>query len=114
MIDPLNDSLLTLKEAANICPRLKGKKPHFTSLWRWIKYGVHGHHLESVRVGNLYCTTEVALAEFFRALATVPTRERATITKMAKPRTATHREKAVAEARKRLEARGLFKGRTRH
>ncbi len=114
MIDPMKDTLLTLKEAARICPRIKGKKPHFTSVWRWVKYGVHGHYLESVRVGNLYCTTENALAEFFQALSTVQTPERVAITKMAKPRTDMQREKAIAEARKRLEARGLFKRETEH
>ncbi len=114
MIDPMNDTLLTLKEAARICPRIKGKKPHFTSVWRWVRYGLQGHYLESVRVGNRYCTTENALTDFFRGLATVQTSERATITKTAKPRTDGQREKAVAEARKRLEARGLFKRETQH
>jgi hypothetical protein len=113
-IDPMKDTLLTLKEAARICPRIEGKKPHFTSVWRWVRYGLQGHYLESVRVGGRYCTTESALTDFFRARATVQTRERTGITKTAKPRTDKHREKAVAEARKRLEARGLFKKETRH
>jgi len=114
MIDPIHDTLLTLKEAAKICPRVKGKNPHFTSIWRWVKYGVKGHYLESVRVGNLYCTTEIALTEFFRALATVETRDQGDLTKASKPRTATQREQAIAEARKRLEARGLIKRETKH
>lgn len=114
MIDPMNDPLLTLKEAARICPRIKGKKPHFTSIWRWVKYGLKGHHLESVRVGNRYCTTEVALTEFFRTLAVVDTPERVTISKLGKPRTETQRGKAIADARKRLEERGKFKRETQH
>jgi hypothetical protein len=69
MIDAFNEKLLTITEAAAICPPVHGKKPHHVTVWRWLKFGLEGVKLEHVRVGRNVCTTEGALNTFFHALA---------------------------------------------
>lgn len=72
MIDPLNDELLTAAEAAKLCPRVGGKKPHLTCIWRWAKEGVGGIRLEHVVISRTLFTTREALCQFFRDLAAAP------------------------------------------
>ena len=69
MIDSLKDDLMTLVEATKVCPRIRGKKVHCLSVWRWATEGLRGVKLEHVRVGRNMCTTEAALNAFFLAVA---------------------------------------------
>lgn len=69
MIDAFNEKLLTMTEAAAICPPVQRKKRHHATVWRWQKFGLDGVKLEHVRVGRNVCTTEGALNAFFHAVA---------------------------------------------
>jgi hypothetical protein len=63
-IDPLQDHLISLKEASTLIPG----KPHLRTVWRWVLDGIDGHRLETVRVGRFRFTTREAVAEFLRRL----------------------------------------------
>jgi hypothetical protein len=67
-IDPINDRLLPLRDAADLFPRRRmGAKVNVATLWRWMTRGTHGVVLETVRVGNQNYTTEQAVREFIVA-----------------------------------------------
>jgi len=69
MIDTQKDELLSLVQAAAQCPAVDGKKPHASSIWRWMTKGCRGVRLEHVRVGRRVVTTREALEVFFRETA---------------------------------------------
>jgi hypothetical protein len=67
-IDPINDRLLPLREAADLFPRRRmGAKVNVATLWRWMTRGARGVVLETVRVGNQNYTTEQAVRDFIVA-----------------------------------------------
>lgn len=67
-IDPINDRLLPLRDAADLFPRRrKGTKVNIATLWRWMTTGARGVVLETVRVGNQNYTTEQAIRDFIEA-----------------------------------------------
>jgi hypothetical protein len=104
MIDPLNDEMLTATEAAKLCPRVTGKKPHVASIWRWAKQGVGGIHLEHAVVSHTLFTTREALCHFFRDLAAAPLSQQGYDPMRPGARTAAQRRRDFIGARKRLEA----------
>jgi len=110
MIDTTKEKLLSMSEAAKVCPAIDGKRPHCGSIWRWARKGTHGVYLEHVRIGRRVCTSREALDRFFNALAQTPppTREQSPRSDKPKGRTESEREKAIAAARKRLESRGII------
>ena len=69
MIDIQNETLLSLTDATKSLPRVDGKRPHTSTLWRWCRRGLRGVRLEHVRVGNRVCTSAEALNRFVNALA---------------------------------------------
>ena len=101
MIDTNKDELLTMAQAAKVCPKIDGRRPHSGSIWRWAKKGVHGVRLEHVRVGRRVCTSRDALNRFFNELAQAPppTREQSSRPDKPKGRTVSEREKAMAAAK---------------
>ena len=74
-IDPTIETLRSFAEAARRLPALRGSKPvNPTTLWRWTTRGVRGPggapvRLEAIKVGGTTCTSDEALARFFRALS---------------------------------------------
>lgn len=65
MIDPLQDPLIPLGEAAEIFPRRRrGKKPHVNCIKRYCTEGFRGVVLESIQAGATRATTARAVAEF--------------------------------------------------
>lgn len=108
MIDVFNEKLLTMAQAAAMCPSINGKRPHAISLWRWAKKGLKGVKLEHVRVGRYLCTTETALNEFFCESAKAPAVEQRSAPLPTVGRTEKQRELDVARAVKNLEARGVL------
>ncbi len=104
MIDPLNDELLTAAEAAKIFPRVAGKKPHLTCIWRWAKQGVGGIRLEHVVISRTLFTTREALCQFFRDLAAAPLSRQGYDSMRPGVRIAAQRRRDFIAARKRLEA----------
>ena len=65
----LEETVLTLAEAAQRLPAIKGKKVHPSSVWRWATQGVRGVHLESWRLGGRCLTTLEAVERFAAKLA---------------------------------------------
>jgi hypothetical protein len=73
-IDPSTEMLRSFAEAARRLPALRGGKPvNPSSVWRWTTRGVRDRNgvpvrLEAIKVGGTTCTSDEALARFFRAL----------------------------------------------
>ena len=69
-IDITTEQVLTLRDAAKLLPRRRrGRKPHFSTLWRWATRGLRGVRLETIRIGNCLCTSHEALQRFFDLLS---------------------------------------------
>lgn len=66
------ESLLSLSEATNELARVRGKKPHVSTLWRWAKKGIRGVKLEVICVGGQIITSKEALDRFCKNLAKAP------------------------------------------
>lgn len=102
MIDIKSEELISLKDAAKACPTLDGKKPHLSTLWRWIAEGAQGRKLEHVRLGRRVVTSREALHRFMKG-------EGEPIVKSARPEikeTPKRRQREIDEAAARLAARG--------
>lgn len=100
MIDPTQETLLSLTQAAKLLPaRRGGKRPHVSCLYRWTTAGCKGVALESIQIGGTRCTSKEALGRFFEAL-----------THADSPRTArstSQRQRAAAAAERELEQQGV-------
>ncbi len=70
-IDPEKEDLMSLTEATRIMPRINGRKPAISTLWRWCRKGLRGVKLEYLRYGRNIVTTRQALTRFFEALVDV-------------------------------------------
>jgi hypothetical protein len=101
--------LLSLTEAARTIPPIDGKRPHPSTVFRWMTDGIRGGiRLEHARIGRRICTTEAAIERFMNALAEAPTPEptpQAPI--IARGRTEKQRALDVEAAKRELRARGL-------
>jgi hypothetical protein len=72
-IDPLNEQVFPLAQAAKRLPRLRNNRPVAVStLFRWAQSGLRGARLETVRVGGVRVTSVAALRAFFAALSAPP------------------------------------------
>src|SRR5262245_16771068 len=77
-IDPTTETLRSFADAPQRLPALRGGKAvHPTTLWRWTTRGVRARsgvivRLEALKVGGTQCTSDQALARFFRALTADP------------------------------------------
>lgn len=70
MIDPLNESIVSLSDAAKALPRRRGgKRPHVSCIYRWTVNGCRGVVLESIQIGGTRCTSKEALSRFFQRLS---------------------------------------------
>ncbi|MCE5327856.1 MAG: DUF1580 domain-containing protein [Planctomycetaceae bacterium] len=68
-IDIEQERIIDLSEAARVLPRINGKKPSISTLWRWCRIGLRGVRLEYVKVGRNIATSLPALNRFFVELA---------------------------------------------
>ena len=68
-IDPDQENVMSLTEATRVLPRINGRKPAVSTLWRWCRKGLRGVHLEYLRVGRNIVTSKEALHRFFTVLA---------------------------------------------
>jgi hypothetical protein len=108
-IDIRLEKLVSLSEAARSLPPIDGHRPHSSTIWRWIRRGSRGIHLEHVRLGRRTCTSVEALSRFVNALAAAD-EQMATATERqqtVKPRTDTQKEKAIAIAASELARDGI-------
>ncbi len=65
----LDETVLTLPEAAAAIPTQNGKRPSVSTIWRWCRKGLRGTRLEYLRCGRRILTSREALDRFFVALA---------------------------------------------
>ncbi len=100
-----NEEVLTFTEAAAVLPRLNGKRPHASTLWRWARRGLHGVHLETRRIGARFVTSREALERFAKKLSEIPLPDRPK--PPPKPPSDRHRAKSVAQAEKVLAKAGI-------
>jgi hypothetical protein len=67
--DLVTEGLITLTEATRYCPRRrKGRKAHFTTVFRWATRGIRGECLEVIDTPSGLCTSRPALLRFFAKL----------------------------------------------
>ena len=117
------DRPLTLSEAADAVPKLRGKRLHNSTFWRWCRRGCKARNgavvrLEHRRMGGQITTTLAALDRFFAELAEADLesfRERDTAAPVidtapaptAKPPQAGTRRAALEKAKAALFAEGI-------
>jgi hypothetical protein len=102
MIDPNNETLLSLSDAAKSLPRRRaGKKPHISCLYRWSIAGCRGIVLETIQVGGTRCTSKEALGRFFARLTRGDAADAPAI------RTSAQRRRAAEAAIRDLEKAGI-------
>lgn len=71
-----DEELITLTEATRCLPKVDGKKPAVSTIWRWCRKGLRGVYLDYVRVGRKVCTSRKALLRFFTDLSEIEERTR--------------------------------------
>jgi Protein of unknown function (DUF1580) len=68
-IDPFKEDVFPVSQTPK---RLRGRRVHPSTVWRWVQRGLRGHKLETIKVGGVTCTSEAALLRFFSALTKTP------------------------------------------
>jgi len=63
-----DEDVITLADATKRLPRIRGKRIHISTIYRWAHRGVGGVRLETLRVGGRLCTSAEALQRFCDAL----------------------------------------------
>ena len=102
MIDLLRDDIVSLTDAAKLCPRRRGgKRPHISCLYRWTTAGCKGIVLESIQIGGTRCTSPQALARFFARLTADAQGQPTPV------RTPGQRERSIREAEEALARDGM-------
>jgi hypothetical protein len=111
MIDSTTETLISLSDAATKLPRRRrGRKAHVSTLFRWTTIGVRGVVLESIQCGGTRCTSREAIQRFYEALTqrqAVPVSGgQAGPGVGRRTRTLAQRQRASAEAGRRLAKQG--------
>jgi len=109
-IDIHNETVLSLTEATKVLPRLNGKRPSISTLWRWCRKGLRGVRLEYIRLGRSIATSEEALNRFFEALAEadeVPVENRPAASARPQRANPSRRQASLDAADKVLERAGI-------
>lgn len=99
MIDVSRERPITFNTAAKFLP--DGRRPGFSTWWRWSTHGIRGVLLETILVGGRRCTTAEAVARFF---------ERTTAAASGQPvpqRTNRQRQAAIKKAEAECAAAGI-------
>ena len=65
-IDPFTEDVFPLSQTPK---RLRGRRVHSSTVFRWVKRGIRGHRLETIKIGGVICTSENALRRFFNSLS---------------------------------------------
>jgi len=80
-INPLQEQLVSLKDAAKLFPKnARGKHPHVSAIYRYTSHGCRGVALESMQAGSVRSTSREAVARFFERLSSVLCTSRAVTT----------------------------------
>lgn len=62
--DLRRESLITLAEVPNYVPQRRGRKVHYSTVFRWVTRGARGRVLQSVLFGGIRFTSLEALDRF--------------------------------------------------
>ena len=104
------EEVMSLTEATKVLPKVSGKRPAISTLWRWCRKGLRGVHLEYVRVGRNIATSRQAMGRFFVALAEndppLPGPSQG-VGKQLPPATPKARRDAIEAAERRLAEAGI-------
>lgn len=73
---PLGDSAIPLSEAPSYLPKRRGRKVHYSTIYRWATKGTRGQVLRSELVGGVRYTSIAALREFFAGIKTAEPEQR--------------------------------------
>ena len=108
-IDIEKETVVSLTEATKILPKVNGKRPSISTMWRWCRKGLRGVHLEYIRVGRNIATSREALNRFFTALAAAdePVGDPPAVNPTNKPTPPSHRRASLEAAEKVLERAGI-------
>lgn len=63
----LTEDVITLSQARTELYHITGRRPDKATMTRWIHRGVHGIHLDAVRVGIQLLTSRQAITRFIEA-----------------------------------------------
>ncbi len=79
MIDLTREDVLMISEVPAYLASRGGRKPHETTVRRWIDEGLNGVRLEIVMLGGFQHTSAQALARFTQALTDARQKRRARV-----------------------------------
>lgn len=65
-IDPFSEDVFPLSQTPK---RLRGRRVHPSTVWRWVQRGIRGHKLKTIKIGGVTCTSESALRIFFNSIS---------------------------------------------
>ena len=107
-----NEEVMSLAEAAKSLPRVNGRRPSLSTLWRWCRKGLKGVRLDYLRVGRKIVTSREAMNRFFAALAQadphLPDAPPLELTSLQKPRRSdSAHQRAIQRAERRLAEAGI-------
>lgn len=71
-IDVKREQTIPLSDVPNHLPRRRGKKVHYSTVYRWVTKGSRGRVLDSVRVGGVRYTSIEALERFLQSNGSGP------------------------------------------
>ena len=106
----LEETVLTMSEAARQLPRLGGKQPHPNTIWRWCRKGLRGVTLQYAKIGGRMVTSREALVRFSEALAAVDHEEdprTVYMPRVRRPRLPKYRQREIERAEKYLREQGI-------
>ena len=101
MIDPVNETLISLSGAGRKIP-VDANPIDPSTIWRWARKGRRGIKLETIRLGGRTVTSIEAVARFLTALNSTDPPE-----KTPAPRSKTASRHAAERAGKVLESMGV-------
>jgi Protein of unknown function (DUF1580) len=101
MIDVQREQPISFNEAAKFLP--DGRRPGFSTWWRWSTKGIHGVKLETLLVGGRRCTSADAVARFFERTTAAASGESA----QPAARTNRQRQAAIKKAEAECAAAGI-------
>jgi hypothetical protein len=112
MIDWTTETVISFPEASDRSPRrgrVRGRKIHLATFYRWATIGCRGVVLETIQIGGSKCTSVEALDRFFQRLSR-PRQAGPVGEAQAGPvpvrRSAAQRQRQSAEAGRKLAAKG--------
>jgi Protein of unknown function (DUF1580) len=106
MIDLSKETLISCREASKFFPPgRRGKKPHRSTIFRWITCGVRGVRLEAVSMPGGRATSKEAIARFLEVLTEQD--ERANPFRKPTAPSLDRRRKQIADAERELDKMGI-------